>query len=46
MLPAVFSERMRRLLGAEFDAFLASYDRPRNTALRRNPFGKDSRQHE
>lgn len=37
MLPAVFSERMRRLLGAEFDAFLASYDRPRNTALRRNP---------
>ncbi len=37
MLPAVFTERMRRLLGTELDAFLASYDRPRNAALRRNP---------
>ena len=28
---------MRRLLGAEFDAFVASFDRPRTRALRLNP---------
>lgn len=37
MLPAAFLERMKRLLGEEYDAFLASYDRPRNTGLRVNP---------
>ena len=37
MLPAQFEERMRRLLGAEFEEFLASYDRPRNVGLRLNP---------
>ena len=37
MLPAAFLERMKRLLGDEYDAFLASYDRPRNTGLRVNP---------
>ncbi len=37
MLPTVFLERMQRLLGEEFDAFLASYEMPRNTGLRFNP---------
>ena len=37
MLPAAFLERMKRLLGDEYEAFLASYDRPRNTGLRLNP---------
>lgn len=37
MLPEGFLTRMRNLLDAQFDAFLASYERPRNTALRRNP---------
>ena len=37
MLPLVFEEKMRRLLGAEYEAFLATYDRPRNTGLRWNP---------
>lgn len=43
MLPAAFLERMRRLLGAEFDDFLASYQRPRNTALRFNPLKGENR---
>ncbi len=37
MLPSAFLERMKRLLGDEYEAFLASYDRPRNTGLRLNP---------
>lgn len=38
MLPQEFLQRMKTLLGKpEFDAFLASYDRPRNVGLRRNP---------
>lgn len=37
MLPSSFLERMKRLLGEEYDAFLASYDKPRNTGLRVNP---------
>lgn len=37
MLPEGFLERMRRLLGAEYEAFLAAYSKPRNTALRLNP---------
>lgn len=37
MLPQSFLERMRQLLGNEFDAFSAAYGRPRNTGLRRNP---------
>ena len=37
MLPSAFLERMKRLLGDEHEAFLASYDRPRNTGLRLNP---------
>ena len=34
-LPLGFTDRMRRLLGAEYPAFLASYDKPRRPALRR-----------
>lgn len=37
MLPEGFVLRMKKLLVAEFDAFAASYDRPRNVGLRRNP---------
>ncbi|MEA4964357.1 MAG: RsmB/NOP family class I SAM-dependent RNA methyltransferase [Oscillospiraceae bacterium] len=41
MLPDTFQSRMRRLLGPDFTAFLASYDRPRAVALRRNPLKSD-----
>lgn len=37
MLPEAFVNRMRRLLGEEYDAFDASYARPRNVGLRFNP---------
>lgn len=37
MLPLAFEEKMSRLLGAEYEDFLTSYDRPRNTGLRLNP---------
>lgn len=37
MLPREFLVRMRRLLGAEFDEFIAAYERPRSTALRFAP---------
>ena len=37
MLPTLFLQRMQALLGAEYPAFLAAYDRPRNVGLRRNP---------
>ena len=37
MLPDAFLCRMRRLLGAEADDFLAAYDRPRAVGLRFNP---------
>ena len=37
MLPKSFSERMSRLLGDEYAAFLASYERPRSVGLRMNP---------
>ena len=37
MLPDAFLARMRRLLGDEFDAFLASYELPRNVGIRLNP---------
>jgi len=36
MLPEKFSERMRRMLGDEYEAFLASYDQERYQALRLN----------
>ena len=37
MLPELFLERMRSQLGAEYDAFLQSLQRPRAVALRFNP---------
>ena len=37
MVPEGFLDRMRRLLGAEFDAFCAAYDRPPAPGLRENP---------
>ena len=37
MLPDAFLSRMRRMLGGEFDAFLASYELPRNVGIRLNP---------
>lgn len=42
MFPAGFEERMQRLLQSEYPAFLASYDRPRNTGLRLNPLKTDT----
>ncbi len=37
MLPEAFLQRMRQQLGAEYDAFLLSLERPRAVALRFNP---------
>ena len=37
MLPEAFLNRMRAQLGDEFDAYLASLERPRAVALRFNP---------
>lgn len=42
MFPALFENRMKALLGQEYDAFLASYDRPRNVGLRVNPLKTDA----
>lgn len=36
MLPSAFLDRMERLLGQEFPAFLASYDAPRSHGIRVN----------
>ena len=35
-LPEEFERKMKKLLGAEYEEFLASYDRPRNFGLRVN----------
>ena len=37
MLPEAFCEKMKALLGEEYEAFLASLDRPRALGLRLNP---------
>lgn len=37
MFPNGFEARMKRLLGEEYEQFIASYDRPRNVGLRLNP---------
>ena len=42
MLPDGFTKRMQTLLGADFDAFAASYDRPRSVGLRLNPLKTDA----
>lgn len=36
-LPTAFAERMKRMLGEEYEAFVAAYDRPNTPALRYNP---------
>ena len=35
-LPAAFTERMKQMLGREYDAFIASYDKERSQGLRVN----------
>ena len=40
MLPELFCEKMKALLGPEYEAFLAALDRPRAVGLRRNPLKK------
>ena len=42
MFPERFEQRMRTLLGEEYAAFAASYDRPRNVGLRLNPLKTDT----
>ncbi len=42
MLPEAFLQRIRAQLGAEYDAFLESLERPRAVALRLNPLKCDS----
>ena len=42
MLPELFEQRMRTLLNENFEAFLASYERPRNVGLRINPLKTDA----
>ena len=37
MLPKEFQERMKKMLGDEYDDFLQGYEKPRFHALRRNP---------
>ena len=45
-LPQAFVERMRQRLGAEAEAFFASYDSPRAYGLRRNPIKMERGQFE
>lgn len=45
-LPQAFVERMREQLGAEADAFFASYESPRAYGLRRNPLKQTAEQFE
>lgn len=45
-LPKAFAERMRESLGAEADAFFASYETPRTYGLRRNPLKLEREQFE
>ena len=40
-LPAVFTERMKQMLGREYDAFIASYDKERSQGLRVNGLKTD-----
>ena len=42
MLPELFLTRLERQLGDEYDAYLASLDRPRAVALRFNPLKTDA----
>ena len=40
-LPAAFTERMKQMLGREYDAFIASYDKERSQGLRVNGLKTD-----
>ncbi len=42
MLPPEFETKLKTLLGPEYPAFLAAYDRPRNVGLRLNPLKQRS----
>lgn len=42
MLPQAFLDRMKTQLGEDYDAFLATLDRPRAVALRMNPLKGDA----
>ncbi len=42
MLPIQFTDRMKTMLGEEYEAFLASYDQEKYQALRINPLKADS----
>ena len=42
MFPELFEKRMKVLLEEEYEAFLSSYDRPRNVGLRLNPLKTDA----
>ena len=42
MLPELFCEKMKTLLGEEYPAFLAALDRPRAVGLRLNPLKLDA----
>ena len=42
MIPEAFTARMQRLLGTDYDAFAASFSRPRAVALRLNPLKTDA----
>ncbi len=44
MLPELFCEKMKGLLGEEYEAFLAALDRPRAVGLRLNPLKLDAAQ--
>ena len=37
MLPEEFCDRMKKMLGQEYEEFIASYDLPKYQALRMNP---------
>ena len=42
MLPQAFTDRMKDMLGKEYDDFIKSYDEPKKQALRLNPLKGES----
>ena len=42
MLPVDFCDRMKKMLGDEYEAFIASYEKPKFQSLRLNPLKGDS----
>ncbi len=45
-LPEAFLERMQRMLGTEYDAFLNSYEKERSYGFRRNPLKSEAEEFE